>query len=67
MTMSDDGCPGALSGEPFDGDGHSWRIIDARIEGRGSMSTYTVEQCTRCKHLRLDHDVEVIEEVGTDE
>jgi hypothetical protein len=65
--MPEEGCPEAPPAKgPLEKEGHTWRTVDARIEGSGSMSTYTVEQCTRCRDRRLNYDVEVIEEVGRD-
>lgn len=46
--------------------GHKWETVRADIEGRGSGSTYTVMQCSLCRNLLIDHEPEVIAEVGRD-
>jgi len=43
---------------------HQWITVDAAVEGRGSMATYAVERCLVCGDLRIDKNVEVIEEVS---
>jgi len=46
--------------------GHKWETIDVAVEGRGSGTTYVVMQCSLCRDLMLDHEPEVIAELGRD-
>lgn len=46
---------------------HHWRTVYVAIEDRGSDSTYVVERCRICGHLRLDESVKVIEQVGIED
>lgn len=43
---------------------HHWETVHVAIEGRGSDSTYVVERCRICGHLRVDESVKVIEQMG---
>lgn len=45
--------------------GHRWETVDTHIKGRGSLQTYMVEQCDLCDSLRINHDVEVVGELGS--
>ena len=65
-----------MSGQPADGSepvpdclyvvGHSWETVDVAVKGRGSGTTYVIMQCSVCSDLMIDHDPEVIAEVGRD-
>lgn len=46
--------------------GHKWETVDVAIEGRGSGTTYVVMECSLCRDLLVDHEPEVIAEVGRD-
>jgi hypothetical protein len=53
-----DQCPGG--GTP----GHCWETVDVHIEGHGSITTFIVEQCVDCEHLRINRRPELLGEVG---
>jgi hypothetical protein len=46
--------------------GHKWETVDVAVKGRGSGTTYVVMQCSLCLDLMIDHDPEVVAEVGRD-
>lgn len=44
--------------------GHRWETIEIEIAGRGSLTTYAIEQCDLCDGVRINHDVELLGEVN---
>lgn len=49
------------------GSRHNWDTKDVRVKGFGSMGTYTVEQCSVCENIRVNHGPELLGEVGKGE
>lgn len=49
--------------EPSD-PSHDWTVVDVKIKGRGSLTTFAVEQCAWCDKVRVNRDIEYIGAVG---